>query len=305
MKKTIITLIVLVLVAGGLYYFFTHKSSPSLNPPEGESTTTPTQTGDQTTSMVDKTETVIGTSVEGNGIVAYHYGANSKSTSTKEILFVGGIHGGYEWNTALVAYNLMDYLKANPDTIPQNVTVTVIPVLNPDGLSKVVGTTTRFAPSDVSSSQTVQVSGRFNGNKVDLNRNFDCEWQEKGTWQNTPVSGGSEAFSEPESKAIRDYVVSHSPTAVVVWYSAGGGVYSSSCQSTVSAETKKLTTLYANASGYKGYENFDSYATTGDMTNWLAKNKIPAISILLTTHQDVEWDKNLAGVKALLGYYGK
>jgi murein tripeptide amidase MpaA len=66
-----------------------------------------------------------------NPITAYHYG-----TGDKEILFVGGIHGGYEWNTALVAYQLMDYLKANPNVIPKNVKVTVIPVLNPDGLIK-------------------------------------------------------------------------------------------------------------------------------------------------------------------------
>ena len=41
------------------------------------------------------------------------------------------------------------------------------------------------------------------------------------------------------------------------------------------------------------------------MTNWLAKIKIPAISVLLTNHEDTEWDKNLAGIKALLQYYAK
>ena len=41
------------------------------------------------------------------------------------------------------------------------------------------------------------------------------------------------------------------------------------------------------------------------MTNWLAKNSIPAISVLLTNHTDTEWSKNLAGIQALLTYYGK
>jgi hypothetical protein len=41
------------------------------------------------------------------------------------------------------------------------------------------------------------------------------------------------------------------------------------------------------------------------MVNWLAKNNIPAISVLLSTHTDVEWDKNLSGIKALLQYYGQ
>jgi hypothetical protein len=53
----------------------------------------------------------------------------------------------------------------------------------------------------------VVVSGRYNGNTVDLNRNFDCDWQASGVWQSTQVSGGSKAFSEPEpSLAIKTYV---------------------------------------------------------------------------------------------------
>ena len=37
--------------------------------------------------------------------------------------------------------------------------------------------------------------------------------------------------------------------------------------------------------------------------NWFAKKKVPAISVLLTTHDDVEWSKNKAGIDALLKYY--
>ena len=52
-------------------------------------------------------------------------------------------------------------------------------------------------------------------------------------------------------------------------------------------------------------ESFDFYEITGDMVNWLAKNKVPAISVLLSTHNSIEWDKNLAGIKALLEHYAK
>ncbi len=51
---------------------------------------------------------VIGTSVEGRKIESYSYGVGAA-----HLIFVGGIHGGYEWNSVLVAYQLMDYLKAN------------------------------------------------------------------------------------------------------------------------------------------------------------------------------------------------
>jgi hypothetical protein len=199
----------------------------------------------------------------------------------------------------------MDYLGENPEVVPSNVKVTVIPVLNPDGLNKVAGTAGRFTKADISTTQSVLVSGRFNANSVDLSRNFDCNWKSTGVWQTTPVSGGSKVFSEPESRAIQGYVAVHKPDAVVVWYSAAGGVYASSCGNGVSAETKALTDLYAKASGYPAHQSFDFYETTGDMVNWLAKNNIPAVSVLLSTHTDVEWDKNKRGIDALLQSYAE
>lgn len=302
MKNTLIALIVVVLVGivgVGAYMLF-HQAPQEVpvtqNLPVATSTTQTVATSTPTTSSV-----VIGTSVQGRDIVAYHYG-----TGSDEILFVGGIHGGYEWNTTLVAYNLMDYLTSHPEVIPANETVTVIPVLNPDGLYKVVGTTTEnFTQADVPVSQAQTVVGRFNANKVDLNRNFECDWQAKGVWQNTSVSGGTAAFSEPESQAIKAYVAAHKLSAAVVWYSSAGGVYSSSCHNGVSTETAAITKTYADASGYPAHESFDFYATTGDMVNWLAKLNVPAISVLLTNHTDTEWNKNQAGVTALLSHYAK
>lgn len=296
MKKTIIALIVIILIGLGAYYFV--KKSPATPPVTTNEVVNTTPVVPEV--VVDKTKTIIGKSVENRDIVAFHFG-----TGTKEVLFVGGIHGGYEWNTTLVAYDLMDYLKANPSAVPANVKVTVIPVLNPDGLNKVVGTTSRFAVSAVPKSESATIPGRFNGNNVDLNRNFDCDWQATGTWQSKSVSGGTKAFSEPESQAIQNYVNTNKPAAAVVWYSAAGGVFSSNCHDGVLAETTKLTKLYSDASKYKAYEEFNFYEITGDMVNWLAKNNIPAISVLLSNHTDTEWTKNKAGIDAVLSYYAK
>jgi len=304
MKKIITVLVVLVLIGVGVYLFIKNSpSAPIVESPVTTATTTETKKTPETQvkKPVDTTKTVLGTSVEKRDITAYHYG-----TGDKELLFVGGIHGGYEWNTVLVAYELMDYLTANPIAIPKNIKVTVVPVLNPDGLNKVVGTAGRFAKADVSTSKDTVISGRFNANTVDLSRNFDCDWKTKGMWMTETVSGGPKVFSEPESQAFKNYIEAHTPTAVVVWYSSAGGVFSSSCNNgIVSPETKVLTDTYATASKYKAYESYDFYKTTGDMVNWLAKKNIPAISVLLTTHQDTEWDKNLAGIKALLKHYAK
>lgn len=302
MNKFIIAVIIIVLTGVGIYFVI--KSFPnnvSVTNNQIVSTTTPSTD----TQNIDEVQnnpgnSVIGKSVEGRDISAYHFG-----TGEKELLFVGGVHGGYSWNTVLVAYQMMDYLKANPEVIPANVKVTVVPVLNPDGLNKVVGTTGRFTTADVPLSLADTIPGRFNAHNVDLNRNFDCDWQSIATWQNKTVSGGKNVFSEPESQALKNYVETNKPTAVVAWFSAAGGVYASSCHNGISVETRAIMKKYANASGYLAYDSFDFYETTGDMVNWLAKNNIPAISVLLTNHADTEWSKNQKGIEALFKYYSK
>ena len=308
MKKIIIILMALALVGGGVYFLIQNGLNEvivneSLDETEVMTDIDQPQDEEQPDEAQDvqekEVETIIGKSVEDRNITAYHYG-----NGDTKLLFVGGIHGGYSWNTVLVAYEMMDYLEANPNIIPDNVEVTVIPSLNPDGQNDTVGTAGRFTKADVPAPD-LRVPGRFNANNVDLNRNFDCDWQSTGLWRNVEVDGGSGVFSEPETMAIRDYVEANNPNAVVVWYSAFGGVFASNCHNGVLPETLKITNVYAEASGYPALEEFDFYEITGDMVNWLAKNDIPGISVLLTTHEDVEWDKNRAGIEALLKYYAE
>ena len=302
MIKLIFGGIAIVVLAVGAYFIFQMWSDEDAveNDQTENVSSEVTDENEPEAPVVDDTKTVLGSSVLGNDITAYHYG-----TGDTELLFIGGIHGGYSWNTALVAYELMDYLEENPESIPANVRVTVIPVMNPDGLDMVVGTTSRFSLADVPSSEAETVPGRFNANKVDLNRNFECDWQSTGIWQSQKVSGGNVVFSEPESQAIRNYVELKHPSAVVVWYSAAGGVFASNCHDGVLPETTEITKMYADASGYRKFSEFNFYEITGDMVNWLAREKIPAISVLLTTHKDVEWDKNRAGIEALLEFYAE
>ena len=273
----------------------TTPTAPTSATPEAQpeqATTTPEE------SASDEPTSVLGTSAGGEVITAYHFG-----TGETELLFIGGIHGGYSWNTSLLAFELIDWLEENEDKVPENVKVTIIPVLNPDGLKVVTGTTGLFKASAVNTAETVRITGRFNANEVDINRNFDCEWESVGTWQNRSVSGGDTPFSEPESAAVRAYVEANKPAAAVTWYSAAGGVYSSSCNNGISTETRELTNLFADAAGYTAHEEFDYYEITGDMVNWFAGQNIPAISVLLTNHTDTEFSKNVAGLEAMLTKY--
>jgi len=282
-----IILVLAVLVLGVSVFINLQNRSPEIIPPPIE----------KPVSLGPKHE-VIGRSVLGRKIEAYTYGNGEKS-----LVFVGGVHGGYEWNSVLLAYQFMDYLTKNPKAIPINLKVTVIPDLNPDGVFAVTGKDGRFTIADVSTSSQTLASGRFNANKVDLNRNFDCKWQPKSTWQSKTVSAGSRAFSEPEAAALRDFVLANKPTATIFWHSKSNAVYASECRSGILPETLALMNTYSEASGYSAVKSFSQYSITGDAEGWLASINIPAITVELKTHETVEWEQNLAGIKALFGHY--
>ena len=220
---------------------------------------------------------IIGKSVEKRDIVAYYFG-----NGERKILFVGGIHGGYEGNSVLLANKFMDYFSTNLEDIPKNLTVIIIPSINPDGV---------FAVS------------RFNANKIDLNRNFDCKWKPEGVWKGNIVSAGTAPFSEPETIALRDFVLKNNPDAVIFWHSQANAVYASECKDGILPETLNIMNAYSKASGYPSVKSFDSYEVTGDAEGWLASINIPAITVELKTHETIEWEGNLSGIKALFEYY--
>lgn len=240
----------------------------------------------------------IGQSVEGNPIEAYTFG-----DGTNHLLFVGGMHGGYEWNSSLLAYEMIDYLEANSDLLEEGQRVTIIPDLNPDGTKLATGVVGRFERSDVIDPGTRLAAGRFNANGVDLNRNFACKWAPESTWRGEVVSAGSAAFSEPEAIALRDFVLREEPKAAVFWHSQANNVYASECEAGILPETLTLMSTYAQAAGYGEVPEFDAYPITGDAEGWLASIGIPAVTVELQGYQTTEWSKNLAGTMAVLEEY--
>lgn len=246
------------------------------------------------------TRKLLGTSVEGRKIEGYTYGDGSI-----HLLFIGGIHGGYEWNSVVLAYTLIDYLETHKETIPKNITIDIIPSLNPDGVFKVTGKEGRFSLEDVSTDKKILASGRFNANEVDLNRNFDCTWKPKSTWQSKIVSAGTAPFSEPEAKILKNFIQEESPTVVVFWHSQANGVYASQCGKGILPETLTVMNLYAKASGYPAVKSFDAYETTGAAEDWLASINIPAVTVELKTHTTIEWEQNLKGIEALINHYSQ
>lgn len=239
---------------------------------------------------------VVGWSADGRPLVAYVLG-----NGPTRLALIGGIHGGYEWNTILLAYDMLDYLVAHPEEIPPSLTVYLMPSANPDGQALVAGSEGRFAPSQLAEDTR---PGRMNGNNVDLNRNWDCNWAPTGLWGTTEVSGGSGPMSEPETQALAAWLTSPPMDAVLFWHSAATGVFAGGCHGPFEPGVR-LAQVYAAASGYPFQATFTSYAVTGDAADWLALQGIPAIEVELRNHDDLDWEMNLRGVLALLAELGR
>ena len=235
----------------------------------------------------------IGRSAGGLAIDAYRFGRGPT-----RLVLIGGIHGGYEWNTILLAFAVVDYYRAHAAEIPRSITLDIVPAANPDGQLLVVGTTGPFAPADVGVNT---IDGRFNRNGVDLNRNWDCDWAPAAYWRSRQVSGGVAPFSEAETAALRAFLSAPAPDGVVFWHSAAGGVFAGGCRARF-AGADALAAVFAQGSGYPFRTSFASYPVTGDAADWLAREGVPAIAVELNNHDHLDVAQNLDGIKALLAY---
>ena len=237
------------LALAAMFVFFSRPKTKKIPTP------TPTITAPQQPAAAPKkpkvefpTVKTIGYSIQSRPIEIFSFG-----NETTRLVFVFGIHGGYEWNTTLLAYELIDYFKKYPKKIPENLAIDIIPTLNPDGLFKITGKSGRFEASDIPAGATE--SGRLNANSVDLNRNFDCNWQATGTWRQKPVSGGDAPFSEPETAAFKKFILETNPA---VFGTANPTRSTARCGGVMPAQTRDLMDIFAGL-GLSGQRHFDQY----------------------------------------------
>ncbi|MFW5975818.1 MAG: M14 family metallopeptidase [Alkalispirochaetaceae bacterium] len=236
----------------------------------------------------------LGSSVEGRAITVERIGGGER-----DVLVVGGIHGGYEWNSILLAREVADHYRENRDALPEGITLHVIENMNPDGVARITGETPieEFDFSEVNT-----VPGRFNARSVDLNRNWDDEWQPTSYWGRREVDAGSAPFSEPETRIVRDYIERIDPVVVLFFQSAAAGIWYSGAQDEWEP-ARRLATAYGDASGYRlpvDGEGPVDYEITGAASGYLYRRDIPTIVVELTNHRDTELERNLAGLRALL-----
>ncbi|MCB0033488.1 MAG: protein kinase [Anaerolineales bacterium] len=243
---------------------------------------TPTETEETAATLVaPEGEFEIGRSAGGIPITAIRIGEGPKN-----IVLVGGLHAGFAPATVSLTLDIVKELQDNPELVPTNASIYIITNANPD------------SPYDPG-----ELRGRLNANGVDLNRNWDCEWEPTAIWKETVVSAGSAPFSEPETIALRDFLLALDPVAVVFWHSSAPGVFPAGCGELYQPSVD-LARLYARSSGgYDYVSSFSAYYVTGDAADWLATQGIPAITIETRNHINIDWEFNLGGMTGVLEQY--
>lgn len=227
---------------------------------------------------------VIGFSLAGRPIDAYTFGAGEK-----EYLIVAGIHGGYEGNTIALANELITHINENPRIIPSDVTLYIIRNMNPDGEARDNG-----------------VDGRVNNNGVDLNRNFPSEnwtadWERDGCWIYRPTTGGRTGGSEPETRAVMNFIRGRDIEAMISYHSAALGVFPGGVPWT--GPSKRLAQALSKATGYP-YPPIDTGCEyTGTLADWAVENGMgAAVDMELNNHRDTDFEKNLKALQVLLSF---
>lgn len=122
---------------------------------------------------------------------------------------------------------------------------------------------------------------KANARGVDLNVNFDARWGTGESNVHKPSSQnyiGKYPFSEPETRALRDFTLSIRPNATLSYHSKGEEIYWQFFQS-----KEYLSRDYAFASAASkitGYSLKSAGASAGGYKDWCIQNlKIPALTI--------------------------
>lgn len=185
----------------------------------------------------------IGKSVCGRNLYAVTIGSGPKH------VFYNGVHHGLEWITAPLLvrflYDVLNYsmnhtrlVTYNVEKMLERVTLHVVPMVNPDGVDIVLHGVDRESQDYaklVSWNRSEDFSKRWQSNYhgVDLNHNYDAgfELSKKAEYEYGILGPSYTRYvgefpeSEPETKAVCDYVRKNDFSLVLAYHSQGEVIY--------------------------------------------------------------------------------
>lgn len=221
----------------------------------------------------------IGESIMEKKILCISYGSGGRT------LFLNGAHHGLEYITSGFLVRFMKELTRSCEDnaellgydvgrLMKKVRLYVVPMVNPDGVDIAVNGLDITNPHHRRLISMVGIHSfnkvwQANAGGVDINHNYDALWSVVERSPSTSKYGGEYPESEPETKAICDFVRENSFDMLMAFHSQGGEIYYDF--DGLAAETDRLLAeKMSAASGYPVKTPVGS-ASFGGLKDWFIK----------------------------------
>lgn len=268
----------------------------------------------------------IGQSVESRPIWALRLG--DRRGSDRKLLFMG-CHHAREWIAVEVPFLLAEHLVSNASTNPvktwlETGEIWIAPMVNPDGHEH-----TRATDRLWRKNRRPNQDGSFG---VDPNRNYGYMWGtlDIGTSSHTPSDPtyvGPRAFSEPETRAVRDLIArelfrgvityhSYSQLILYPWGYTEDPIIDIPDRTRMQSLANQMGALINGVNGkvYTPRQSSQLYPTAGDTTDWtygvygipsftieLRPDRFSASGFILPPDQiEPTWEENQAAAFAFI-----
>lgn len=205
-----------------------------------------------------------------------------KIGSGKRKLFVNGAHHGLEYLTsAFIMKFLFEYAECiqsgreffgyDAKALSDRTSLWAVPMVNPDGVDIAIHGIDVTNPYHRKLVSLVGIHSfnqvwQANANGVDINHNYNAGWRVVEARPSPSKYSGPYSESEPETKAIVDFVRSNRFDMLMAFHSQGGEIYYD-FDGKAAENSRKLAMEFADVSGYVPSEPTGS-AAFGGCKDW-------------------------------------
>ena len=200
----------------------------------------------------------------------------------KNKIFINGAHHGLEYLTSAFIMRFLekysyafstgsDFFGVSADTLFKNTSLFAVPMVNPDGVDIAIHGMDITNPYHRKLISMVGIHSfnkvwQANANGVDINHNYNANWQTVEKYPSPSKYSGPYSESEPETKAITDFVRSENFDILIAFHSQGGEIYYD-FDGKMSADSSELAKKFASVSGYVPAKTSGS-ASFGGCKDW-------------------------------------
>lgn len=221
----------------------------------------------------------VGESCEGRTICCIRIGNGRRS------LFINGAHHGLESLTSAI---IMKFLRQclcsvqagvkmygyDVRTLCSHASLYAVPMVNPDGVEMAVhgpDFTNPFHRDVIRKSGIFDFTGIWQANVrgVDINHNYDADWQSIKSAPAPTRWGGEYPESEPETRAVTSLVRSIRCDMLIAFHSQGREIYYD-FNGAAAPRSERIGEMLADASGYK-LTVPEGLASFGGCKDWFIK----------------------------------